>query len=80
MKLLIEEIEIGIHNKKQIAISFGDSDSKIEHSIMYMNQIKELAINKLELEKNQIIEAYDDALSSCESLDGLEYYANKFNK
>ena len=34
----------------------------------------------IELEKNQLIEAYDDALGSCELLDGLEYYANKFNK
>ena len=34
----------------------------------------------LELEKKQLIEAYDDALGSCESLDGLEYYTNKYNK
>lgn len=36
--------------------------------------IKEYMID----EKKQLIEAYDDALGSCESLDGLEYYAKKF--
>lgn len=52
----------------------------LEYLIRRHSLTDKFKIEMLELEKNQVIEAYDDALGSCESLDGLEYYTNKFNK
>ena len=58
-----------------------DPSRNSEHTIGVIKWcIQQLENRYLELEKKQVIEAYDDALGSCESLDGLEYYTNKFNK
>ena len=75
-KSAMQQLSIRLDN----IIKYYDDEHGTPSSYHFRMLKKILDSEYLRLEKKQLIEAYDDALGSCESLDGLEYYASKFNK
>lgn len=84
ISLAMQDIEESILDELEVINSpalYHPNDVKQANLIVSVtnNITKKLKAKYLELEKNQLIEAYDSANTDLD-IEGEQYYTNKFNK